>query len=274
MNNKKKQPINLILGPGGARGYVHVGVIKELLKENFEIKSIIGISMGAVVGWAYAFSGDIAISEDLASRFNTQYKKYIKNSKSMLQLDVKGLKECLMDLSNGKDYQFSELKVPLYVVVTNIATGKIEFIHKGSVIDAIIASSLYPFINRPFRINDAYYLDGGIIEGKIVKIPKTIKDQDPYIAIDIYSMYSSGLVSQIKSVLLRHAFMLYYRKELKQIKKNKAVEEVMEEIDQMIRINVVLNHIKKHEFHRAKECFEYGKKLINENMHLIQKFTS
>jgi len=49
-----KQTISLVLGSGGARGYAHIGVIEELLKSGYEIKSIFGASMGALIGALYA----------------------------------------------------------------------------------------------------------------------------------------------------------------------------------------------------------------------------
>ena len=50
----KKKKISLILGSGGARGYAHIGVIEELEKHGYEIVSISGASMGALVGGLYA----------------------------------------------------------------------------------------------------------------------------------------------------------------------------------------------------------------------------
>ncbi|MRI57894.1 MAG: patatin, partial [Epsilonproteobacteria bacterium] len=49
--------ISLVLGSGGARGYAHIGVIEELEKAGFEIASISGTSMGALVGGLYAAGG-------------------------------------------------------------------------------------------------------------------------------------------------------------------------------------------------------------------------
>jgi NTE family protein len=50
-----KQTVSLVLGSGGARGYAHIGVIEELLEHGYEIKSISGSSMGALVGALYAY---------------------------------------------------------------------------------------------------------------------------------------------------------------------------------------------------------------------------
>ena len=42
--------ISLVLSGGGARGYIHIGVIEELKKQGFNIVSISGTSMGALIG--------------------------------------------------------------------------------------------------------------------------------------------------------------------------------------------------------------------------------
>ena len=46
--------VALVLGSGGARGYTHIGVIEEIERRGYQIKSIAGCSMGAVVGGVYA----------------------------------------------------------------------------------------------------------------------------------------------------------------------------------------------------------------------------
>ena len=46
--------VSLALGSGGARGLAHIGVIQCLLERGYDIRSISGSSMGAVVGAMYA----------------------------------------------------------------------------------------------------------------------------------------------------------------------------------------------------------------------------
>ena len=43
-----------MLGSGGARGLAHIGVIETLEEAGYEMISIAGSSMGAVVGGIYA----------------------------------------------------------------------------------------------------------------------------------------------------------------------------------------------------------------------------
>lgn len=51
--------VGLALGGGGARGLVHLGVIKVLEEENIPIDIICGTSMGAIIGAIYAQQGNI-----------------------------------------------------------------------------------------------------------------------------------------------------------------------------------------------------------------------
>jgi NTE family protein len=62
------EKVNLALGGGGARGFVYVGVLLELAERGIEIASIVGTSIGALVGVVYAFHrsesyGDLPIKE-------------------------------------------------------------------------------------------------------------------------------------------------------------------------------------------------------------------
>lgn len=50
----KKKTVSLVLGSGGARGLTHIGIINYLEEHNYEIKSISGCSIGALIGGFYA----------------------------------------------------------------------------------------------------------------------------------------------------------------------------------------------------------------------------
>ena len=49
-----KPLVTLVLSGGGARGIAHIGVIEELERRDYEIASVAGTSMGALVGGVYA----------------------------------------------------------------------------------------------------------------------------------------------------------------------------------------------------------------------------
>ena len=49
-----EKTVSLILGSGGARGLAHIGIIHWLQDNDYDIRSIAGCSMGALVGGVYA----------------------------------------------------------------------------------------------------------------------------------------------------------------------------------------------------------------------------
>ena len=46
--------VTLVLGSGSARGLAHIGVIHALEERGYAIRSIVGCSIGSVVGGLYA----------------------------------------------------------------------------------------------------------------------------------------------------------------------------------------------------------------------------
>ncbi len=42
--------VSLVLGSGGARGLAHIGIIRWLQENGYPIKSIVGSSIGALIG--------------------------------------------------------------------------------------------------------------------------------------------------------------------------------------------------------------------------------
>ena len=59
--SQEKQPkVGLVLSGGGAKGFAHIGVLKEIDKAGLQIDYVGGTSMGAIVGGLYAigYSGE------------------------------------------------------------------------------------------------------------------------------------------------------------------------------------------------------------------------
>jgi len=50
----KTKTVSLVLASGGARGLAHIGVIQWLEENNYDIRSISGSSIGALIGGIYA----------------------------------------------------------------------------------------------------------------------------------------------------------------------------------------------------------------------------
>ncbi|WBX73763.1 patatin-like phospholipase family protein [Tenacibaculum pacificus] len=69
----QNQPkIGLVLSGGGAKGFAHIGVLKELEKAGVQVDYIGGTSMGAIIGGLYAtgYSADQIEQIILKTDFN------------------------------------------------------------------------------------------------------------------------------------------------------------------------------------------------------------
>lgn len=86
--------VGLALGGGGVRGFTHIGVLKVLEQEAIDIDLIVGTSVGALIGGAYA-SGlspreiQVKVADYLISpEFNAPTLKSIGMSVSPKQQEV------------------------------------------------------------------------------------------------------------------------------------------------------------------------------------------
>ncbi len=193
-----KQTISLVLGSGGARGYAHIGVIEELLKSGYEIKSISGASMGALIGALYA-CGKLQ-----------EYKEWI------LTLDILDVVKLLDFSLTGKgviggdkvfrivenmigDVLIENLPIPYTAVATDLLKQKEVWIQKGKLLDAVRASVAIPTIFTPKEIDGRYLVDGGVLNP--LPIAPTVSDAtDITVAISLNAKSSKKYIIDIPKV--------------------------------------------------------------------------
>lgn len=179
----QQKTVSLVLGSGGARGLVHIGVIKWLEENNYSIESISGCSIGSLIGGVYA-AGKLGQLEE--------WMRSITNIDIINQLDIswssnglfKGEKiiNTLVDLL--EDVQIEDLKIPFTAVAADIITGREVWINKGSLFDAIRASISLPLFFDPVHKGDDVLIDGGVLNP--VPIAPTLNDDtDLTIAVDL-----------------------------------------------------------------------------------------
>lgn len=157
-----KQKVALALGSGGARGTAHIGVIRELLEHDFEISSIAGTSMGALVGGVYA-----------AGKLD-EYEKWLC---SLSKIDMFNLVDFTLS-TNGiikadkvlkeiqkfiPDQKIEDLPIKYAAVATDIKKGEEVVIAKGSLFEAIRSSISIPMVITPVLKNETLFVDGGVL---------------------------------------------------------------------------------------------------------------
>jgi len=171
MNINKKKTIGLALGSGAYRGFAHIGVIKALEKNNISIDYLSGSSIGAWVAAHYAIFRDVAkLEADFIDK---------PTDNLPLLLDV-GLAKGLisgrkfityLEKSFG-NYTFKDVRIPLKIVATDLATGQPFVFSSGSISSAVRASTSVPLVFKPFIYNEKMLVDGGLsdpVPGRLVK---------------------------------------------------------------------------------------------------------
>lgn len=149
----------LALSGGGARAIIHAGFLQALNESGLHPEIISGASMGAIIGALYAdgFPPDEMLKVLIKPEIS-RLPAWIGRKGGIGSLMV--LREHLDGILQAKS--FEELKIPLIISVTNLNKGENELISSGSLIDWVVASASIPIVFQPVKINDHYYVDGGL----------------------------------------------------------------------------------------------------------------
>ena len=143
-----------------ARGLAHIGVIQRIEELSLEPQEISGTSIGAIIGAFYA------------AWYSSEDMRKIVSEINILKLIDFDLKHGVIKGNKIRKFlekylwekTFSDLKIPLKIIATDIDTGEKIVFTDGRVVDALRASIGIPGIFTPFRHNNIHLVDGGIME--------------------------------------------------------------------------------------------------------------
>lgn len=287
-----KTTVSLVLGSGGARGLAHIGVIKWLEENDFEIKSISGCSIGSLIGGVYAAGKLDQLEAWMISLKKTDIASLLDFSWGNTGL-FKGDKiiNTLVDLL--EDIQIEDLPFPFTAVAADITTEKEVWINSGSLFEAIRASVSLPLFFTPVRDGDSVLIDGGVLNP--VPIAPTFNDAtDLTIAVNLggaiihnqeadkstpHEEHIPKLQSKIKSfveeVASKHAKKDINKWSMYEVA-DKAFDTMQSAIAKMkiasyppdIEIDIARNACGTFEFDKAAEMINLGYQKAQETMRL------
>jgi len=152
--------VALALGGGFARGFAHLGVLKVLEQNHIPVSHIAGTSVGSVFGAAYASGAPLA--RILAVSRTIRFRDIARWSVSRLGLASNHrLADLIERVFDSK--QFEDMKIPLAVVATDLATGDPVVFRQGPLVEAIRASCAFPGLFEPIQIGTRCLADGGLV---------------------------------------------------------------------------------------------------------------
>ncbi|WP_315350888.1 patatin-like phospholipase family protein [Segatella oris] len=157
-----KKKIALVLSGGGARGLAHIGAIETLESHGYEITSIAGCSMGALIGGMYVAGKLPEVKDWVLALDRRKVLSLVDFSLSLTHL-VKGdrVMEALKEIV--PDVNIEDLPIPYTAIATDWNSGKEVIFDHGSLYDAIRASISIPLFLNPVRREDMLLVDGGLV---------------------------------------------------------------------------------------------------------------
>jgi NTE family protein len=190
----KRFQLGLVLGGGGARGLAHIGVLNMLERNNIAIDMIVGTSIGALVGAAYATnpdagalkqrilevigsSGDCAKGLKLLGRMqwdegtkNEWFNRIYRFAQKEVFLSLAMFKNALLSVEDMRDtveafvsdINIEQTTIPFAVSAVDLYTGEQIFLKQGGLIEAVMASCAVPGFMPPLACDGHLLVDGGI----------------------------------------------------------------------------------------------------------------
>lgn len=179
MDNQKQPKTAFVLEGGAMRGLYSAGVLDVFMQNNISTDAIYGVSAGALFGINFK-SKQIG----RAIRYNVKYaheKNYMGVYSLITTGNIMNKEFCFDKLVNELDKfdfdTFDKSPIEFFAVVTNVETGKAEYIKITNAregLEALRASGSMPFVSKLVELNCGKYLDGAISDP--IPLQKAIED--------------------------------------------------------------------------------------------------
>src|SRR2546429_3561889 len=162
LGTTRRPVIGLALGGGAARGFAHIGIVKTLVAHGIVPNVVVGTSIGAVVGGAYA-AGHLDTLEEWARSLQPRsvfsYLDIRLNGSGL----IGGAKLATeLEASIGQTL-IEDLPIKFATVATEVRTGHEIWLTHRRMVDAMRASYALPGIFSPVLIGDRWLVDGALV---------------------------------------------------------------------------------------------------------------
>lgn len=197
--------IALALSGGSARGLAQIGVLKALEEADIPIDMIVGTSMGSIIGGLYAAGYSVSQLDSIARNTNWDellspegeadrrelfIDQKITEDKAILTLRLDGLSPIIPTAINTGhrlsnylnlltlqapvhvENNFDDFRIKYRAVCTDLVTGEAVVLDKGSLSQAMRASSSVSFFLSPVKMDSMILVDGGLVANIPVKIAR------------------------------------------------------------------------------------------------------
>ena len=158
----RRPVIGLALGGGAARGFAHIGIVRTLVAHGIVPDVVVGTSIGAVVGGAYA-AGHLDTLEEWARSLQPRnilgYLDIRLNGSGLIGGDKLAAQ---LEAAMGQTL-IEDLPLKFATVATEVRTGHEIWLTHGRMVDAMRASYALPGIFSPVLVGDRWLVDGALV---------------------------------------------------------------------------------------------------------------
>ncbi|MCX7896929.1 MAG: patatin-like phospholipase RssA [Rhodocyclaceae bacterium] len=177
-----KAKLGLVLGSGAARGWAHIGAIRALEEAGIVPDLIVGCSIGAFVGAAYA-DGQLDRLEQWVT--NLTWRDVLGFLDVTLSGGlIKGEKLIEFFERHFTDVAIEELPKPFACVATDLENGREIWLREGSTAAAVRASIALPGLFAPVEREGRLLVDGGLVNPVPVSLARAM-GAEIVIAVDL-----------------------------------------------------------------------------------------
>ena len=171
---RRKPRTAFVLSGGGNLGAMQVGMLRALVERDVIPDVVLGCSIGAMNGAAFAADPTPEgvrrlISEwDAASTGEVMPPSRLPPAVQMLRRgssihDSAALRRTVTGML-GANETFEDLKIPFQCNAVDVESSISTWFSQGDLIEPILASAALPSIYPPVEIDGHTYIDGGVIE--------------------------------------------------------------------------------------------------------------
>ncbi|MGC2811994.1 MAG: patatin-like phospholipase family protein [Bradyrhizobium sp.] len=162
LGTTRRPVIGLALGGGAARGFAHIGIVRTLIAHGIVPNVVVGTSIGAVVGGAYA-AGHLDRIEEWARSLQPRnilgYLDIRLNGSGLIGGDKLAAQ---LEVAMGQTL-IEDLPLKFATVATEVRTGHEIWLTHGRIVDAMRASYALPGIFSPVMVGDRWLVDGALV---------------------------------------------------------------------------------------------------------------
>lgn len=197
--NAARPRLAIVLGGGGLRGYAHIGVLQALDEAGLRPDLVVGTSIGAIIGAAYAAG---VPPDELWRRANTMQVSALADVTFRGPGFVKGeaLAHWARDLVGLQPLERFPLRFA--AVATDVDRGLAYVITHGDAGQALRASAAIPGLFLPVRSGGSVLVDGGVTSLVPVLAARALR-AELVVAVDIYCQGPQYPSSTVMSMWLR-----------------------------------------------------------------------